>query len=41
MPTPPVETSAPLPAGKLAPDLLARLIETSLPPEVLLGPAHR
>ena len=38
MPTPPVETSAPLPAGKLAPDFLARLIETSLPPEVVLGP---
>ncbi|MCY4451934.1 MAG: AIR synthase-related protein [Immundisolibacterales bacterium] len=30
--------SAPLPAGKLAPDLLARLIETDLPPEVRLGP---
>ena len=38
MPTPPVETSASLPAGKLAPDLLARLIETPLPPEVVLGP---
>ena len=33
-----METSAPLPAGKLAPDFLARLIETSLPPEVVLGP---
>ena len=30
--------STPLPAGKLAPDFLARLIETSLPPEVVLGP---
>ena len=30
--------SAPLPAGKLAPDLLARLIATDLPPEVRLGP---
>lgn len=30
--------SAPLPAGKLAPELLARLIETRLPPEVRLGP---
>ena len=27
-----------LPAGKLAPELLARLIETSLPPEVVIGP---
>ena len=27
-----------LPTGKLAPELLARLIETSLPPEVVLGP---
>ena len=34
----PAETSAPLPAGKLPPDLLARLIATSLPPEVVLGP---
>ena len=31
-------TPAPLPAGKLAPDLLARLIATDLPPEVRLGP---
>ena len=31
-------TSTPLPAGKLAPTLLARLIETRLPPEVRLGP---
>ena len=31
-------TSTPLPAGKLAPALLARLIETRLPPEVRLGP---
>ena len=30
--------SAPLPAGKLAPALLERLIETRLPPEVRLGP---
>ena len=30
--------SAPLPAGKLAPGFLARLIETPLPPEVVLGP---
>ena len=30
--------SAPLPAGKLPPDFLARLIETSLPHEVVLGP---
>ena len=29
---------APLPAGKLAPDFLARLLETELPPEVRLGP---
>ena len=36
--TAPVEASAPLPAGKLPPDLLARLIATSLPPEVVLGP---
>ena len=27
-----------LPAGKLSPEFLARLIETSLPPEVVLGP---
>ena len=33
-----MEPSAPLPAGKLAPEFLARLIETSLPPEVVLGP---
>ena len=33
-----MEISAPLPAGKLAPEFLARLIETSLPPEVVLGP---
>ena len=37
-PVAPAGTSAPLPAGKLAPDILARLIETSLPPEVVLGP---
>ena len=36
--TTPVQMSAPLPAGKLAPDFLSRLIETSLPPEVVLGP---
>ena len=30
--------SAPLPVGKLAPEFLARLIETPLPPEVVLGP---
>ena len=30
--------SAPLPAGKLAPDLLARLVAAKLPPEVRLGP---
>ena len=30
--------SVPLPAGKLAPELLARLIATNLPPEVRLGP---
>ena len=34
----PVKVSAPLPVGKLAPDFLARLIETPLPPEVVLGP---
>ncbi len=32
------DRSVPLPAGKLAPDFLARLIETALPPEVRLGP---
>ena len=37
-PATPEETSLPLPAGKLAPELLARLIETPLPPEVVLGP---
>ena len=37
-PAAPVGTSAPLPAGKIAPDFLARLIETTLPPEVVLGP---
>ena len=37
-PAAPAGTSAPLPAGKLAPELLARLIETALPPEVVLGP---
>ena len=37
-PAAPAGTSAPLPAGKLAPDFLAQLIETSLPPEVVLGP---
>ena len=30
--------SAPLPAGKLAPDFLDRLLPTDLPPEVRLGP---
>ena len=30
--------SSPLPAGKLAPELLAALIDTDLPPEVVLGP---
>ena len=34
----PGQLSIPLPTGKLASDLLARLIETSLPPEVVLGP---
>ena len=34
----PVPGSARLPAGKLAPEFLARLIETSLPPEVAIGP---
>ena len=34
----PERLSIPLPTGKLAPDFLARLIETSLPPEVVLGP---
>lgn len=37
-PAAPAGTSAPLPAGKLAPDFLARLIETALPSEVVLGP---
>ena len=37
-PVAPSGASAPLPAGKLAPEFLARLIETSLPPEVVLGP---
>ena len=32
------ETPLPLPAGKLAPEFLAELIDTSLPPEVVLGP---
>ena len=39
--TPPATDRAapvPLPPGKLAPELLARLIETRLPPEVRLGP---
>ena len=31
-------SSAPLPAGKLAPGFLARLLPTGLPPEVRLGP---
>ena len=30
--------SVPLPAGKLAPEFLSRLIETTLPPEVVIGP---
>ena len=30
--------SSPLPAGKLAPEFLAGLIETDLPPEVVIGP---
>ena len=34
----PASNSGPLPAGKLSPEFLARLIETSLPPEVVLGP---
>lgn len=38
MPAAPAGTSAPLPAGKIAPDFLARLIETTLPSEVVLGP---
>lgn len=38
IPAAPAGTSAPLPVGKLAPDFLARLIETTLPPEVVLGP---
>ena len=37
-PAAPMDVSEPLPAGKLAPEFLARLIETSLPPEVVLGP---
>ena len=37
-PVAPSGASAPLVAGKLAPEFLARLIETSLPPEVVLGP---
>ena len=37
-PPAPAATSVPLLAGKLSPDFLARLIETSLPPEVVLGP---
>ena len=37
-PAAPEEMSAPLPVGKLAPEFLARLIETPLPPEVVLGP---
>ena len=32
------ETSTHLPTGKLAPDFLARLIDSALPPEVLIGP---
>ena len=32
------EMPLPLPAGKLAPEFLAELIDTSLPPEVVLGP---
>ena len=38
MPAAALEPPAPLPAGKLAPDFLARLIEMSLPSEVALGP---
>ena len=38
IPAAPAGTSATLPAGKVAPDFLARLIETTLPPEVVLGP---
>ena len=34
----PAVNSAPLPTGKPSPEFLARLIETSLPPEVVLGP---
>ena len=37
-PAGPAGVSAPLPAGKLAPEFLARLVETSLPHEVVLGP---
>ena len=37
-PAAPEEMSLSLPAGKLAPELLAELIDTSLPPEVVLGP---
>ena len=37
-PAAPKDVSAPLPVGKLPPEFLARLIETSLPPEVVLGP---
>ena len=37
-PAAPAGIFAPLPAGKLSPDLLARLIETTHPPEVVLGP---
>ena len=38
IPAVPVEMVTPLPAGKLAPEFLARLIDASLPPEVVLGP---
>ena len=34
----PLAGDGPLPAGKLAPELLARLIETALPPEIRIGP---
>ena len=37
-PRTPAETAARLPAGKLAPEFLARLVDMSLPPEVVLGP---
>ena len=38
VPVGPAQASTPLPPGKLAPEFLAGLIETSLPSEVALGP---